>query len=294
MSTHPTVSSTAMTQFTDEMYAYFSASTRLRNTVDSRTVNNAESVTFDMNRAYGRPKVITGRAEKAPMITREYDRKTVTPLMYRAVDYIDNVDELRTKHNLRQSAAKDFMEAFLREEDYLISSTIESAITSYHDFGDASSKLTLAMVQKLIAEVNRRSFPRDGNSYAILGAYQWNDLMQIESFSNADYVGTDLPWTKHLDARRWQGINWLCYEMPRDVQEEQKNKKFVFASDDGLSRNCVLYHKSAIGLVTNEAPKVTEKWDDERDAHAIYGKIMHGALVKNEEAIIRFSVKEER
>ena len=51
--------------------------------------------------------------------------------------------------------------------------------------------------------------PDDGQRFAVVGWKQWSDLLNIEEFANADYVGDDdLPW-KGTQAKRWLGSLWL-------------------------------------------------------------------------------------
>ena len=48
-----------------------------------------------------------------------------------------------------------------------------------------------------------------GQRFAVVGWKQWSELLNIEEFANADYVGDDdLPW-KGTQAKRWLGSLWL-------------------------------------------------------------------------------------
>ena len=50
--------------------------------------------------------------------------------------------------------------------------------------------------------------PDDGNRFAVVGWKQWSQLLSIQEFASAEYVGSDeLPW-KGTQAKRWLGTTW--------------------------------------------------------------------------------------
>src|SRR3546814_8711523 len=74
--------------------------------------------------------------------------------------------------------------------------------------------------------------PDDGQRYAVIGWKQWSQLLDIEEFANADYVGPDeLPW-RSTQAKRWLGTLWMPHSG---------------LTLTGSVRSCHWYHKTAVG-----------------------------------------------
>lgn len=69
------------------------------------------------------------------------------------------------------------------------------------------------------------------NLYAVVGWRQWDELLKIQEFEEADYVGAkDLNWLAM--AKKWMGTIWI----------PQSNLYF----DDNNIRYCLWYDKSAV------------------------------------------------
>src|SRR3546814_6462720 len=77
--------------------------------------------------------------------------------------------------------------------------------------------------------------PDDGQRYAVIGWKQWSQLLDIEEFANADYVGPDeLPW-RSTQAKRWLGTLWMPHSG---------------LTLTGSVRSCHWYPKTAVGYAS--------------------------------------------
>ena len=104
--------------------------------------------------------------------------------------------------------------------------------------------------------------PDDGERYAVVGWQQWSELMQIDEFSNADYVGADdLPW-RGTQAKRWLGTLWFPHSG---------------LTLDGTARHCYWYHKTAIGHAIGADVASDITWHGDRAAHFVNNMMSQGA-----------------
>lgn len=96
--------------------------------------------------------------------------------------------------------------------------------------------------------------PDDGERYAVVGWKQWSDLLGIEEFAHADYIGDgDLPW-KGTQAKRWLGTLW----MPHSGLTKTSSVRY-----------CYWYHKTAIGHAVGSDVKTDITWHGDRAANFI-------------------------
>src|SRR5436189_1980 len=68
--------------------------------------------------------------------------------------------------------------------------------------------------------------------HSAVGWKQWSELLTIQEFANAQYIGDgELPW-KGTQAKRWLGATWIPHSG---------------LTKNGSLRYCYFYHKTAIG-----------------------------------------------
>ena len=92
--------------------------------------------------------------------------------------------------------------------------------------------LTKAKVLTVFEMLGDADVPDDGERYAVVGWKHWSDLLGIEEFAHAGYIGDgDLPW-KGTQAKRWLGTLW----MPHSGITMTSSVSY-----------CYWYHKTAIG-----------------------------------------------
>ena len=73
----------------------------------------------------------------------------------------------------------------------------------------ARTGLTKAKVLQAFEELGADDVPDDGQRYAVIGWRQWSDLLDLQEFASAEFVGDDqLPW-RGIQAKRWLGTTWL-------------------------------------------------------------------------------------
>ena len=118
------------------------------------------------------------------------------------------MDELKVNIDERRVVASAGAYALGRKTDELI---INAMTATTQNSGDYSTGLTKAIVLGALEKLNENDVPDDGRRFAVVGVKQWNELLAIDEFSSAEYVGDDLPFINGGEVKRWLGITWLMH-----------------------------------------------------------------------------------
>ncbi len=226
----------------DVKLAYQRQGSLLRNTV--RTKNNvAASKCYFQKLGKGNATAKGRNGDVVPM-NPEHSNVNFTPVDRYAPEYIDSLDELKTNIDEKKALVQTGVYALGRETDQQIIDQLDTS-TSYA--GEATDGLTKAKIQTaLFNTLLTADVPDDGNITCVVGWKQWSQLLDIEEFKNADYVGSSsLPWVGNSQVKRWLNVMWIPHS--------------------GLSvassvRKCHMYHKSAVGHGTVQDVKTAIDW----------------------------------
>jgi hypothetical protein len=155
-----------------------------------------------------------------------------------------------------------------RKTDELI---ITQLGTSSQFAGSDTDGLTKGKVLTAFEKLGEVDVPDDGQRYAVVGWKQWSELLNIEEFANADYVGEDdLPW-KGTQAKRWLGTLWLPHSgLPKA---------------NGV-RRCHWYHKTAVGHAIGAEVKTDITWHGDRAAHFVNNMMSQGACLIDASGVV--------
>ena len=96
--------------------------------------------------------------------------------------------------------------------------------------------------------------PDDGQRYAVVGWKQWSELLTIQEFANAQYVGDDRAALAGTQAKRWLGATWIPHSG---------------LTKNGALRYCYLYHKTAVGHAAAAEISTDITWHGDRAAHFV-------------------------
>jgi hypothetical protein len=245
---------------------------KLRNTV--RTKNNVIGASTTFQKVGKGVASTKARHGKVPVMNIDHDPVECVLLDYYAGDWIDQLDELKTNINEQQVVARAGAYALGRKTDELIIGRLN---TSQTFAGSDSDALTREKVLAAFEMLGEADVPDDGQRFAVVGWKQWSDLLEIEEFSNANYVGADeLPW-KGTQAKRWLGTLWLPHSgLPKQ---------------DG-ARRCFWYHKTAIGHAIGAEVKTDITWHGDRAAHFVNNMMSQGACLIDATGVVTLRCKE--
>ncbi len=257
----------------DVHLAYQQMGTKLRGTIRSKSVVVGASTTFQK---VGKGTASTkSRHGIVPVMNLNHEPVECLLQDYYAGDWVDALDELKTNVDERRVVASAGAYALGRKTDELIVSAMNSATASV---GDYSTILTKDLILSAVEALNANDVPDDGRRFAVVGVRQWNDLLSMDEFVSADYVGEETPLLNGGTARKWLGINWVLYNGLPVV---------------GANRDCFIYHASSIGHACGQEVKTDISWHGERAAHFISNSMSQGAVLIDADGIVRIKCADE-
>lgn len=250
---------------------YQQMGSKLRNTVRVKDAVIGATTTFQK---VGKGVAATkARHGKVPVMNVDHQPVECVLYDYYAGDWVDRLDELKTNINEQQVVARAGAYALGRKTDELIINQLATVTATVGGTTDGLTKKILAAFETL----GGADVPDDGQRFAIVGWKQWSDLLNVEEFANADYVGgDDLPW-KGTQAKRWLGTLWLPHSgLPVS----------------GGIRRCFWYHKTAVGHAVGSDVKTDITWHGDRAAHFVNNMMSQGACLIDGSGVVAFSCNE--
>ncbi|OAN50691.1 phage capsid protein [Magnetospirillum moscoviense] len=239
--------------------AYQRQGSKLRNTVRARNnVNGAIAVFQKVGKGSASTK---GRHGKVPVMNIDHEAVECQLYDYYAGDWNDKLDQLKADVNEEQVLVNAGAYALGRKTDELIITELDKS-TNYAL--DGTTALTKAKVLLGLEMLGNADIPDDGERTAVVGWKQWSDLLQIQEFADADYVGSDdLPW-KGAQAKHWLGTLWMPHSG---------------LTKSGTVRHCYWYHKTAIGHASGCDVKSEITYHGDRVAWFVNNMMSQGAAL---------------
>ena len=266
----PTIDKAFVKQFEAEVHlAYQRQGSKLRPYVRNKTQVKGATTVFQ---TIGKGKASTkGRHGQIPAMNLDHGTPVECHLQdWYAGEWIDRMDELKTNIEERQAVVNSGAFALGRKSDEIIVDALNktAADTSAKTVkGAFSKKLTTAEVHSVLADLGQANVPDDGERIAVVGWKQWTQLLSLEEFTNADYVGDqDLPLSggRTDRPRQWLGTLWLPFsDLPLVNQK----------------RRCFWFHKSAVGFAAASEIVTDITWHGDRAAHFVNNMMSQGACV---------------
>lgn len=258
-------------QFEREVHEAFQRQgSKLRSTVRSVSNVNGASTVFQ--------RVGTGTASTksthglVPVMNIDHSNIEVVLEDYYAGDWIDRLDELKINIDERQVIANAGANALGRKTDELIIEALESATD--HTIADANVGLTKDKILEAFETFGQADVPDDGQRYCVVGWKQWSDLLAIDEFVNADYVGAEnLPLTGITQAKMFLGAIFIPHS--------------GLPVDDNDIRSCFYYHKTAIGHASASDVVTDITWHGDRAAHFVNNMMSQGAGLIDQAGVIK-------
>lgn len=247
---------------------------KLRNTV--RTKNNivGSSTVFQ---TVGKGTASTkARHGKVPVMNVDHGTVEFQIYDYYAGDWIDSLDELKTNVAERHVVAEAGAYALGRKTDELI---IDALATGTNTVGDYTTGLTKNLVLGAFESLNGQDVPDDGQRFGVVGPHQWNELLNLQEFSDALYVGDLHPWLKGTESRKWLGIVWIMHT------------GLPLASS--THRDAFIYHKTAIGHASGADVKTDVTWHGDRAAFFANNMMSQGAGLIDNNGVVKIKCKDD-
>lgn len=262
-------------QFETDVYlAYQQMGTKLRSTVRSKSGVVGASTTFQK---VGRGTTSTkSRHGVVPVMNLNHEPVECVLQDYYVGDWVDTLDELKTNVDERRVAAYASAYALGRKTDELIISAMSQVTDSV---GDYTTGLTKDLILSAIEELNSKDVPDDGRRFAVVSVHQWNELLLMDEFVSADYVGNDLPSVSSGTSKKWLGVNWILYNgLP--------------LTED--NRDCFIYHSTSIGHACGKKVKTDISWHSTFTAHFISNSMSQGSVLIDNDGVVRIKCLENK
>lgn len=266
-------------QFQAEVHeAYQRQGSKLRPTIRSKANVKGASTIFQR---VGRGTATTkSRNGVVPVMNLAYSAVECFLQDHYAGDWIDKFDELKTNSDELGVLASSGAHALGRKTDELIIAALDlgtrEALGTQAGTTD-NDGLTRAKVLRAFEILGEFDVPDDGNRFAVVGWKQWSELLTLQEFANAEYVGAeDLPW-KGTQAKRWLGATWMPHTGLTAV---------------GPLRFCYFYHKTAVGHAAASEIVTDVTWHGDRAAHFVNSMMSQGASLIDNDGVVRMRCKE--
>jgi hypothetical protein len=197
-----------------------------------------------------------------------------------AGDWIDKFDELKIQHDERAVVANAGAYALGRKTDELIIAALDAgtveAVGTASGTTDADG-LTRAKVLLAFEMLGQADVPDDGERYAVVGWRQWSELLTLQEFANANYVGDgELPW-KGTQAKKWLGATWIPHSG---------------LTLNGTLRYCYFFHKTAVAHAAAAEVMTDITWHGDRAAWFVNTMMSQGAVLVDGSGVVRMRAVE--
>lgn len=251
--------------------AYQQQGSKLQSTVRSKNGIKGASTTFQIiGKAVAGTKARNGQV---PTTGVTHAPVECTLVDYYSGQWVDSLDELKIGHDERKVMAQVGAYALGRKTDELIIDALKKATVT---IGTAAEGLTKERILKAFTLLNNNDVPDDGERYGLLSPEAWNQLMGIEEFSNANYVGEAYPFLTGSETRKWMGIVWMMHT--------------GLPVTDGKSHTCFIYHKSAVGHASGQDIKTDITWHGDYAANFVNNMMSQGATLIDPKGVIKMEV----
>lgn len=268
-----TIDQSFITQYDSDVHmAYQQFGSKLRNTVRLKQLNPGQIASFPL---LGKGTA-TDKARNGDVIPMNpvHSNKTVTSTDKYAPEYLDSLDDIKNNIDDRMLYARTGAGALGREVDSRLF-TVMDAVTTNAIVADGVG-LTKNKILRAILALNASDVPDDGDRWGVLGAQAWEEFINITQVSSRDYVN-DLNWTQGTQVINWRGIKWFYHSAcPLSTN----------------TRSCFIYHRTAIGLAENKQITTMIDWVPQKAAWLIDSMMSCGAVVIDEDGIVKIAADE--
>ncbi len=257
-------------QFEREVHeAYQRQGSKLRNTV--RTINNVNGSSAIFQKVGKGTASTKSTHGMVPVMNLTHSAIEVALSDYYAGDWVDQLDELKTNIDERQVIANAGAYALGRKTDELIITALATATTNVISDGNVGMNLT--KILSAFETFGNADVPDDGQRYCVVGWKQWRELLLIDEFVNADFIGhEELPFATITQAKMWLGTIFIPMTgLPIDGSD---------------IRSCFWYHKTAVGHAAASDVKTDITWHGDRAAHFVNNMMSQGAGLVDEPGIV--------
>ena len=260
-----TIDQAFVKQFEAEVHmAYQRMGSKLKSMV--RNVNGVKGNTVQFQKVAKGSASTKARHAEVVAMNSVHSNVTATLSDFYAADYVDKLDELKVNIDERNIVAQNAAYALGRKTDSIISDTFDAGATALaNNSAGTTTGMNLDKAQNVFEIFGNNDVPDDGQRYWVVGPKQWSDLLDIDQFSRAEYIGeADLPYKGGMTAKRWLSFMWMG---------------FSGLSTTGSDRNTIAFHKSSLGMGVGSDVRTEVNYIPEKVAHLTTSYMSMGAVL---------------
>jgi hypothetical protein len=216
-------------------------------------------------------KQSTASLERIPLISNEWD-------------YADRIfDKNRSKLSINEETVYHNHAGWSlgRRADKIIYEKFHAlAPPASRIVGDFASAWDPAKALTACDALQDADVPWDGQIFCGLPSRAWNQMLTYQVFTNSQWTGPDLAFTKVTDRKTWNGVNWFL--LPKHLQKKT-----------GTNMSFYMWHQSAVGAGYNDSAGIRSEWEREvkRKAWWYQSTLDGAALVLQPEGVIECRMK---
>lgn len=212
---------------------------------------------------------------------------SVTLADFYAGDWVDKLDEAKINISERDVIASGGAMALGRKVDDQITTVLDTTTQAVVTLTVTSKATVLATAIEFAENVWDNDVPNDGQVYGVVTPRYWSQLMTVDQFQRAEYVGADGLAFKQGPAvgrgkwKDWMGIKW---KMQTGLPGAGTSTAKVW-----------IWHKMAIGYAVaqaagnvagNEAVSADITWHGDRAAHFVNHMMSGNAVMIDDTGVI--------
>ena len=231
-----------------------------------RNVNGVKGNTVQFQKVAKGSASTKARHAEVVAMNSVHSNVTATLSDFYAADYVDKLDELKVNIDERNIVAQNAAYALGRKTDEIITDTFDAGATALaNNSAGTTTGMNLDKAQNVFEIFGNNDVPDDGQRYWVVGPKQWSDLLDIDQFSRAEYIGeADLPYKGGMTAKRWLSFMWMG---------------FSGLSTTGSDRNTIAFHKSSLGMGVGSDVRTEVNYIPEKVAHLTTSYMSMGAVL---------------
>lgn len=277
------MSQTAPTHYVEQwksevMHRYQSSGFKLRNTTMPPDKITGEKMHFPLF-GVGDAEEDVQRGDSARPINANDTIVTVDTKKSRAFEEVfeDDLDQMTV--NRQQAVAQRSAMALGRVHDKTIVTALKATTTTaVGDFANLMSVQT--MLQAKQALITEDVGVEDGDIFFAVDSVSWVQLLGDKRFSNADYVGPDLPYTKAGLAKTFMGMHVF-----------QLSDKTLRNGDSANQATCLMWSRQAIGFGYVRQLTGNVEWDNRKDCWTHNMRMRIGSKILQNEGVVPVRAK---
>ena len=261
-----TIDQAFVKQFEAEIHmAYQRMGSKLKPMV--RNVNGVKGNTVQFQKVAKGSASTKARHAEVVAMNSVHSNVTATLSDFYAADYVDKLDELKVNIDERNIVAQNAAYALGRKTDEIITDTYNSGATALaNNSAGSTTGMNLDKAQNVFEIFGNNDVPDDGQRYWVVGPKQWSDLLDIDQFSRAEYIGeADLPYKGGMTAKRWLSFMWMGFS--------------GLPTSGSTDRHTMAFHKSSLGMGVGSDVRTEVNYIPEKVAHLTTSYMSMGAVL---------------